>query len=238
MAVLRWRLPAGSFRVKSLDVSRVEADDTMMFALDERGQLTWRGSAIAKLERGDQVWTPVIRVLRNELVDTAARERIEKKLATWFEAHVEASAPKLAQLWRADLSGPARGVVFQVLEGLGSAPSMAVAPLVKDLDEEGRKDVARMGIRLGTETLYIPDLLKPKAVKLRAALWSVANDLFPEEGPPPEGRVQVERREETPAAYDTAPGFARIGGRAVRVDMLERVAALVRQQARGGGVRY
>jgi len=215
-------------------VSRLDADDAMMFALDAKGVISWRNAPIARLEKGEQPWTPVIRVNRNDLVETAQRERIEKKLATWFEAHVEAAAPKLAQLWRADLPGAQRGIAFQVLEGLGSVPAEKVAPLVKDLDEEGRKDLARMGIRTGTETLYIPDLLKPRAVNLRAVLWSVHHETFPESGPPPEGRVQVERDAATPVEYDAALGFARLGGRAVRVDMLERVAALVRKAAREG----
>jgi ATP-dependent RNA helicase SUPV3L1/SUV3 len=215
-------------------IARLLSDDGMMFSLDERGRFLWRGAPVGQLEKGETTWTPQIRASRNELIESAQRERLEKKLVDWFDAHVEAGAPRLAQLKRADLSGPARGVVFQVLEGLGSASAETVAPLVKDLDEEGRKDVARVGIRLGTESAYVPDLLKPKAVKLRAVLWSIAKDAFPEEGPPADGRVQVARNPETPAEYDAALGFARLGGRAVRVDMLERVAALVRKSAREG----
>ena len=75
---------------------------------------------------------------------------------------------------------------------------------MKDLDEEGRKTLARVGIRLGTEALYVPELLKPRAVRLRAQLWSAASGRHPEEGPPPEGRVQVARADTTPAAYDAA----------------------------------
>ena len=215
-------------------IARLLSDDGMMFALDDRGRFLWRGAPVGQLEKGETTWSPQVRASRNELIEPAQRERLEKKLVDWFDAHVEAGAPRLAQLKRADLSGPARGVVFQVLEGLGSASAETVAPLVKDLDEEGRKDVARVGIRLGTESAYVPDLLKPKAVKLRAVLWSIAKDIFPEEGPPADGRVQVARNPETPGEYDAALGFARLGGRAVRVDMLERVAALVRKSAREG----
>src|SRR3546814_1303493 len=136
--------------------------------------------------------------------DVCSSDLIMTRIRAWFERHQESVAPRLMQVQRADLDGAARGIAFQVLEGLGGAPAAAVEALVKDLDEEGRRTLARVGIRLGTESLYIPELLKPRAVRLRAQLWSAASGRHPEEGPPPEGRVQVARAEETPAAYDAA----------------------------------
>ncbi|NQW08343.1 MAG: disulfide oxidoreductase [Alphaproteobacteria bacterium] len=215
-------------------VARLEADVDALFALDDRARVMWRGARVAHLVPGDSAWSPEIRVDANELITPPLRDRLHARLKTWFEAHLEDAVPKLVQLRRADLTGTARGILYQVLEGLGGAPSPSVDSLVKDLDDSGRKDLARIGVRLGTESLYIPQLLKPKAVRLRALLWSVANDQWPDEGPPPEGRVQVARAAETPAAYDVAIGYARLGGRAVRVDMVERLAAAVRQAARQG----
>ena len=215
-------------------VGRLESDLDEVFRLDTTATLAWRGFVVADLTAGDVAWRPEIRVRDNELLQTALRDRIAKRLKAWLDAHLEASIPNLLQLDRSDLSGPARGIAFQVLEGLGNAPAEAMRAMVKDLDEQGRRDLARVGIRLGTENLYVPQLLKPKAVAMRAILWSVANGSFPEEGPPPEGRVQVERRTETPSAYDSALGYQRLNGRAIRIDMVERIAALIRQAARNG----
>ncbi len=215
-------------------VGRLESDLDEVFRLDAAATFSWRGFAIADLAPGDVAWRPEIRVRDNEMLLPALRDRIAKRLRTWLADHLEAGIPNLLQLDRSDLSGAARGIAFQVLEGLGSAPAEALRGMVKDLDEQGRRDLARVGIRLGTENLYVPQLLKPKAVALRAVLWSVANGVFPEEGPPPEGRVQVVRESATPAAFDGALGYQRLGGRAIRIDMVERIAALVRQAARGG----
>lgn len=215
-------------------VARLEADVDALFALDDRARVLWRGMRIAHLVPGDAIWSPEIRVDPNELITPPLRERVHGRLKTWFDTHLEGAVPKLVQLRRAELTGTARGILYQVLEGLGGAPTVAVDGLIKDLDDSGRKDLARIGVRLGTESLYIPELLKPKAVRLRGLLWSVANDQWPDEGPPPEGRVQIARALETPAVYDAAIGYARLGGRAVRVDMVERLAAAVRQAARQG----
>ena len=230
LATARRVLPAEIAR----RVVRIESGDDAAIVLDERGRFVWEGSAFARLVAGDAVWRPEIRISRNELIEPSQRDRLLARLRVWFERHQETVAPRLVQLQRADLDGPARGIAFQVLEGLGGAPAAAVEMLVKDLDEEGRKTLARVGIRLGTESLYVPELLKPRAVRLRSLLWSAASGRYPEEGPPPEGRVQAERADATPAAYDVALGYARLGGRAVRVDMVERLAALVRRAGKEG----
>ncbi|HEY9566542.1 MAG TPA: DEAD/DEAH box helicase, partial [Thalassobaculum sp.] len=196
LTVARRVLPAEIAR----RVGRIEEAEDAAIDLDDRGRFLWEGSVIARLVAGDAVWRPETRATRNELVAPALRDRIMTRVRAWFERHQEAVAPRLMQLQRADLDGAARGIAFQVLEGLGGAPAAAVEALVKDLDEEGRRTLARVGIRLGTESLYIPELLKPRAVRLRAQLWSAASGRHPEEGPPPEGRVQVARAEETPAA--------------------------------------
>jgi ATP-dependent RNA helicase SUPV3L1/SUV3 len=215
-------------------VSRLESDLDEVFRLDGHGVFFWRGHPVADLVAGDVPWRPGVRVRESDMLDPPQRDRIEKRLRTWTEAHLEAVIPQLLQLDRSDLSGGARGIVFQVLEGLGNAPAEGLRPMVKELDDQGRKDLARVGIRLGTENLYIPQLLKPKAVALRGLLWSVHHGRFPEEGMPPEGRVQIERRPETPKEYDLALGYQRLGGRAIRIDMVERIAALIRQAARNG----
>ncbi|MEQ8396466.1 DEAD/DEAH box helicase [Thalassobaculum sp.] len=215
-------------------VARIDEADDAAITLDGRGRFLWEGSVIAYLVAGDAIWRPEIRVTRNEMIGPAQRDRLLARVQAWFERHQEAAAPRLLQLQRADLEGPARGIAFQVLEGLGGAPASAVETLVKDLDDDGRKTLARVGIRLGTESLYVPELLKPRAVRLRGLLWSAARGNHPVEGPPPEGRVQAARAEATPADYDAALGYARLGGRAVRVDMVERLAALVRRVGREG----
>lgn len=215
-------------------VARLESDLDEVFRLDGHGVFFWRGHPVADLVAGDVAWRPDVRVRESDMLEPAQRDRMQKRLKTWLEAHLEATIPQLLQLARSDLSGGARGIVFQVLEGLGNAPAEGLRAMVKELDDQGRKDLARVGVRLGTENLYIPQLLKPKAVALRGLLWSVHHGRFPEEGLPPEGRVQVVRRPETPTEYDIALGYQRLGGRAIRIDMVERIAALIRQSARNG----
>jgi ATP-dependent RNA helicase SUPV3L1/SUV3 len=52
--------------------------------------------------------------------------------------------------------------------------------------------------------------------------------------PPPAGRVMIVPERDVPAGYYEAVGYRALGGRLVRLDMLERFAAAARALGRGG----
>ena len=112
--------------------------------------------------------------------------------------------------------------------------SHKVAAQLKELSETDKPQLARLGVRLGVESIYMTEMLKPATIKLRSILWSVHNGDFPEGGPPPEGRVSIEMVEGVPDDYWLITGYRRLGTKIMRVDMVERVSALVRAEARGG----
>ena len=69
------------------------------------------------------------------------------------------------------LSGPAKGLVFQLIENLGSLPRKKVEAEIDALSRGERKTLRDFGIRIGRESVYVIDLLKPKAIGARALLW-------------------------------------------------------------------
>ena len=136
------------------------------------------------------------------------------------------------------LSGQAKGLAFMLFEGLGTVPAAAAAQQIRGLTETDRPRLARLGLRLGVEAIYLPDMLKPAQISLRALLWNLQNS---EAGgfhePPPAGRVTIDCPDGVPDAFWLTVGYRRLGGRVMRVDMVERVAHLVRTAAREGPFR-
>ena len=133
-----------------------------------------------------------------------------------------------------DLSGKALGIAYQVYEGMGSTLTSGLSMSVQNLNDSDKRNLARLGLRLGIETIYLPNLLKPSSINLRALLWSVYNQKFPEIGPPPAGRVGVLMDANAPLEYYRALGFVPLGKLALRADIAERLSALIRAEARGG----
>ena len=86
--------------------------------------------------------------------------------------------------------------------------------------------LGRLGVRFGMHHLYLPALLKPAANEARARLLRVYRGrAIPL---PPPGRTVLR-----PASEDLLMlGFAAFDGFALRVDILERIAARIRAQAR------
>ena len=82
--------------------------------------------------------------------------------------------------------------------------------------------------------MYMPELLKPAQIELRSLLFSLANGEFYDGTPPPAGRVAIDQIADVSDDYWLAVGYRRLGQRVMRVDMVERVAMLVRTAARDG----
>ncbi len=135
------------------------------------------------------------------------------------------------------MSGIARGIMFQLYENLGVINRRLIAEQLKEMPDTDKPFLAKAGIRIGTETIFLPELLKPAAIKLRVLLYSIFTQQFPVCGPPPEGRVSIDLVEGVEDNYWLSAGYRRIGDKVMRVDMVERVAALVRTAARAGEFR-
>jgi ATP-dependent RNA helicase SUPV3L1/SUV3 len=133
-----------------------------------------------------------------------------------------------------DVTGIARGVAFQLIEALGVLDRPKVAEDVKGLEQPARASLRKYGVRFGAYHIYIPALLKPWPRALAAQLWALAHD-----GPQTKGlddllhlagsgRTSIPVNREIDAALYGTAGYRVCGERAVRVDILERLADLIR----------
>src|SRR5688500_19797619 len=100
------------------------------------------------------------------------------------------------------------------------------------LDKEQRPAITRLKIRIGALDLFMPDVLKPEAMRWRTALRAAAaGEAMPEL--PPEASVVVA----TPAGERVTMlgrlGFRALGPQMLRVDLVERLARHA-HQARAG----
>jgi len=133
------------------------------------------------------------------------------------------------------LTGLAKGFAFRLAEGFGVVTRGDVATDVKALDQDARGSLRKHGVRFGQFTIFMPLLLKPAPTRLRLVLWSLAKGLqdFPEAPPP--GLVTVPTINGLPEGTYTMSGYRAAGARAIRIDMLERLADMLRDQDTRGG---
>ncbi|MBN9446448.1 MAG: helicase, partial [Bosea sp.] len=215
--------------------SRVVLAGDEAFVLSHDGFIRWVGEPVARLVAGEKVLEPRLRLLVEEHLTGPAREQVENRLTLWLKNHITKLLGPLQVLEEAtSLTGIARGIAFQAAEALGVLERAKVGEEMKTLDQEGRAGLRQLGMRFGAFHLYVPALLKPAPRALAAQLWALKHD-GPEQGGLDDiahlassGRTSFPANKDVPKGLYRAAGYRVCGERAVRVDILERLADLIR----------
>ncbi len=197
----------------------------------EQGGLMWGDQAVGKLTAGSDPLKPVAVAFVDDEAGPEVMQKVQRRLQHFIDRKIAATMEPLTKL-RDDetLTGMAKGFAYRMVEHFGIIPRGEVAQQVKDLDQEARGLLRKHGIRFGQFTIFLPLLLKPAPTRLRLVLWSLSKNLqeFPESPPP--GLVTVPTVDGlVPGTYAMA-GYRAAGDRAIRIDMLERLADMLRDR--------
>ena len=153
--------------------ARRRADEA--FAIDPaRRDCCGAAARSAGWSRARSMLTPRVEVRAGDFLDGEARERVRQRLQLFVRGEIER---RLAPLFAAAalpldgagarhglslLGGLARRVADRGYRGAGQIARPA-----------SRRALARLGVRFGTETIYVEPLLGREAVRFRALLWAV-----------------------------------------------------------------
>jgi ATP-dependent RNA helicase SUPV3L1/SUV3 len=223
---------AGEIEARATRLS--QAPDSQ-FVLASDGSIRWVGEVVAKLGAGDNVLRPRVRILSDEHLTGPSQEVVQTRLDLWTRTHIERALGPLFVLGAADdITGIARGIAYQLVEALGVLERTQVAQDVKSLDQATRATLRNHGVRFGAYHLYVPSLLKPGPRALAAQLWALKHG-----GPELKGLDDLQRlassgrtsfavEKDVPPELTRTLGYRVCGERAVRVDILERLADLIR----------
>jgi ATP-dependent RNA helicase SUPV3L1/SUV3 len=197
-------------------------------------RVCWGGGPVARLIGSGDVLAPKIEALSSDLLDGPAREDVRKRAATWVETRIRLGLSELMDARAASENIPAgaRGIVFQLCEGLGVIERKPIEQQLTELSEEDRKALAKLGVRVGVFTLYFPSMLKPVPIRLRAGLWMVARNREMIPTLPAEGRTSMDLPQNTERDFYATIGYIPLGNHAIRADMVERLAAMCRAAVR------
>jgi ATP-dependent RNA helicase SUPV3L1/SUV3 len=231
------RSAAAHVLIKELEMRarRVASAKTDAFKLTRKGIVTWRDEEIAQLGKSDDPLKPTVEILCDEHLTGPDKERIQERLNTWVGEIIGERLKSLVEISKADdISGLARGIAFRMTEQFGVLQRETVAEDVRTLDQAARAQLRKYGVRFGAFNIFFPPLLKPAAADLALTLWTLSHataqglsmDALPDA--PRAGLTSVIADKAVPDAFYRAAGFHLCGPRAVRVDMLERLADLIR----------
>ncbi len=211
--------------------------------LSEHAQLWWSGAVVAKLAPGPHKLTPTVELIADDLLKGELRESVQARLETWVAAHIAHVLDPLTALRDAaesktlsdgtTLPGPARGLAFQLAENLGQLERENSA-LPLDLRTAAHA-LRPFGVRVGRRSIFLPRLIKPAPSALAALLWAVHARLTHIPPPPQPGltsfALDADNGSEAGDAFLAAAFYRRLGTRAVRLDILERIESVLVEAA-------
>ncbi|HXV31025.1 MAG TPA: helicase, partial [Sinorhizobium sp.] len=215
--------------------ARLHAAGNNDLALSSDGLVRWLGDPVARLAASDHVMRPRVILLADEQLQANAREHVVARIERFVNHHISTVLKPLDDISRAeDLEGLAKGLAFQLVENLGILFRRDVADEVKSLDQESRASIRKYGVRFGAYHIFLPALLKPAPAELITLLWALKNDGLDKPGYGElipmlaAGRTSVVTDPSFERTFYKLAGFRYLGKRAVRIDILERLADLIR----------
>lgn len=204
-------------------------------ALGSDGTLRWIGAPIGTLVSGEDALKPRLVLLADEQLTGPARDKVAARAERFVNFQVETLLKPLIDLRNAEqISGIARGIAFQLVENFGLINRRDIAEEMKSLDQEGRAALRRLGVRFGAYHVFVPALIKPAPAGLVTLLWALKNDGKDRPGfgdvvhALASGRTSVVIDPTFDKTFYKLAGYRNLGRRAVRVDILERLADLIR----------
>ena len=206
------------------------------FVLANDGIIRWLGEPVGRIAAGDHILKARVRLIADEHLTGAQLEMAQNRLDLWLAQHVKKMLGSLEELEIGDgLEGVARGIAFQIGESLGVLERSRVAEEMKTLPQDARAALRKFGVRFGAYHLYLPALLKPAPRALAAQLWALKHGGMETVKGIDEvahlassGRTSFAADATVNRGLYRAAGFRVCGDRAVRVDILERLADLIR----------
>lgn len=233
-AALKALQPELNRRLSALANASVET-----LSIDRAGQVFWQDEVIGTLSKGHSLLQPGVRLTGGELGSadmlTAARHSVQSRVEEIFRTQL---APLFGLKTGAndpEIAGAARGVLFRLYEAGGALPRHEIAEEIKALEQPERRALRQLGVRIGEHMIYLPALVKPAPAQHYALLRALEQDDLDTSWMPGAGLTSVANDKTRRRADYAAIGYQTCGPRAVRFDMLERLADEIRDGRKKSG---
>jgi ATP-dependent RNA helicase SUPV3L1/SUV3 len=193
-------------RVKAL-IAAPDSD----FAIDD-GHLRWQSDAMAKVATGKRLALPILLPDRSfDTLSHADKLSVLNRLQTWLDGHVRRHLAALiaidAALHDLHTPSPVRAILAPLVASGGIVARSEIEIQLAALTGDHRRVLRRSGLTIGTLDVFDARLIKPEALRLVALLLNHSMPRF--------GATVITGK---------AHGFRPFGAKAVRVDLVERIA--------------
>ena len=151
-------------------VDEIIEKEEIIFNLENK--IIWKNSPIARLKKGHNYLSPEIEVIADDSLELETKSKLEEFLKKWFDNQMSIILGDLINLTKEKTDNQyLRALIFQLYEKNGVIKRSEIDNIIKSIPVESRKKLWKMGIKIGRYHIFLPKMLKPKAVGFRISLW-------------------------------------------------------------------
>ena len=191
--------------------------------INNENKIIWKSYPIARLKKGNDYLNPEVDIICDDALNEESKSKLNSFLIKWLNNYTNTILGDLTKLTKHNVSNQyLRGLVFQLYENNGVVIRNKVAKIVELIPAVERKKLWGMGIKIGRYHIYLPKMLKPKAVEFRISLWKIFHNLSDENKIPKSGLnflFDVSLNKD----FLLLCGFEKFRNFFVRIDILEKL---------------
>ncbi len=159
---------------EELDKRIDDITENQNIKIDHSCKIIWKGNPIGMLKKGNDYLGPEIDIIADDSIEEETKNKLEKFLKGWLKEYINEVLGDLINLTNKKVENQyLRALVFQLYENNGVIKRDEIENIVKLIPAVERKKLWGMGIKIGRYHVYLPKMLKPKAVEFRISLWKI-----------------------------------------------------------------
>ena len=191
--------------------------------INSENKILWKGYPIARLKKGKDYLNPEIDIIADDSLNLESKTSLISYLNKWLYNYKNEVLGDLINLTKHEIKNQyLRGLVFQLYENNGVVKRSEIDQIVKSIPAEERKKLWGMGIKIGRYHIYLPKMLKPKAVEFRVNLWKTFYSLSDKNKIPQSG-LNFLINQNFERNFLLLCGFEKFKEFYVRIDILEKL---------------
>ena len=194
------------------------------FEISDNHKIYWMNNPIAYIIPGKNYLSPKLELIVDEAIDSDSRKKLKIHLEEKLLNIINTELSDLVNLSKLNFENNyVRALYYQLFENNGVVKRESVDHIIKKIPKEYRSNLRKAGIKIGRYHIFLPKMLKPNAVDLRAKLWKL---YFPKDikcNIPKSGLNFLKDEKKINNKFLLICGFENFDKFYVRVDILERL---------------
>jgi len=195
-----------------------------LIKLEKDLKIYWEQYPIAKLAPGKDYLNPEISLIIDDMIESSDKKKLKDYLENWLSEKINLELKDLFGLKKSEQKKPQiRALSYLLYESNGVVKRENVLDIIKNLEQDDRKVLRKMGVKFGRYHIFLFKLFKPSQVCLRICLWKNYHQKYFDLEPPTFGLNFVEEKFIKNNSFMLLCGFEKFGNFYVRIDILERL---------------